>query len=61
MSIKVSAIGVGRINEDEIRDLTDNTLSSSEKEGNIFYLMSWESVQKFNKIFDKIHKKFENE
>lgn len=59
--INVSAIGVGRINEDEIRDLTDNTLSSSEKEGNIFYLMSWESVQKFNKIFDKIHKKFEND
>ncbi|CAG5112656.1 Oidioi.mRNA.OKI2018_I69.chr2.g6847.t1.cds [Oikopleura dioica] len=59
--INVSAIGVGRINEDEIRDLTDNTHSSSAKEGNIFYLMSWESVQKFNKIFEKIHKKFEND
>ena len=53
--IKVSAIGVGRINEDEIRELTDD------QEGHIFYLMSWESVQKFNRIFEKVSKKFEND
>lgn len=53
--INVSAIGVGRINEEEIRDLTH------EQEGHIFYLMSWESVQKFNRIFDKVSRKFENE
>ena len=52
---QVSAIGVGRINEEEIRDLTH------EQEGHIFYLMSWESVQKFNRIFDKVSRKFENE
>merc|ERR1712228_753882 len=52
--INVSAIGVGRINEQEIRELTDD------QEGHIFYLMSWESVQKFNRIFEKVSKKFDN-
>ena len=49
---KVSAIGVGRINEQEIRGLTDD------QAGHIFYLMSWESVQKFNRIFAKVSNKF---
>lgn len=53
--INVSAIGVGRINEEEIRELT------SHQEGHIFYLMSWESVQKFNRIFEKVSKKFEHD
>jgi hypothetical protein len=50
--INVSAIGVGRINEQEIRGLTDD------QAGHIFYLMSWESVQKFNRIFAKVSNKF---
>lgn len=52
--INVSAIGVGRINEQEIRELTDA------QKGHIFYLMSWESVQKFNRIFEKVSKKFDH-
>lgn len=56
--INVSAIGVGRINEQEIRGLTDDQGRSGE-EGHIFYLMSWESVQKFNRIFEKVSNKFD--
>jgi len=53
--INVSAIGVGRINEQEIRGLTDD------QEGHIFYLMSWESVQKFNRIFEKVSNRFDQQ
>ena len=52
---QVSAIGVGRINEQEIRGLTDD------QEGHIFYLMSWESVQKFNRIFEKVSNRFDQQ
>ena len=52
---QVSAIGVGRIDEQEIRGLTDD------QEGHIFYLMSWESVQKFNRIFEKVSNRFDQQ
>ena len=54
-NFQVSAIGVGRINEQEIRELTDD------QEGHIFYLMSWESVKKFNRIFEKVSRRFEHQ
>merc|ERR1711970_1145253 len=37
IGVQVSAIGVGRINENEIRTLTDN------RPGQILYLTSWQS------------------
>ena len=48
IGVQVSAIGVGRINEGEIRTLTDN------RPGQILYLMSWQSVSIFNRILGRL-------
>jgi len=47
LDVKVSAIGVGKINEGEIRDLTD-------QRNQVLYLMSWQSVHVFNELLSKI-------
>jgi len=48
VGVDVAAIGVGRINQNEIRDLTDD------RPGQILYLMSWQSVNTFNAILTKL-------
>lgn len=49
INVDMAAIGVGtRINQNEIRSLTDN------RPGQILYLMSWSSVNSFNNILTKI-------
>merc|ERR1712203_891737 len=52
VGVDVAAIGVGRINQDEIRDLTDD------RPGQILYLMSWQSVNTFNAILTKLLESF---